>query len=260
MDNPNNYNEKLKRIKSLLKLLLLPGIKNSIDDVLEKSKNEDTEFEDIFLELLEIENINRRNNRVNRFLNQSKLPLEKSLDSFDMKRLPLKVSRQFKILLDGDFLDRNENVLIFGKPSTGKTHLLCALGLSLIHKSRRVYFTTCSFLVQELIRAKLDLKLESHLKKLGKFDALIIDDIGYVQQSREEMEVLFHLLAYRYERGSILLTSNLPFSKWDKIFHDPMTATAAIERLVHHSIIIELNIPGYRMEMAKLQKNRGYLG
>lgn len=120
-------------------------------------------------------------------------------------------------------------------------------------KGKRAYFTKCSLLVQVLLTAKHDLKLEKLLKRLSKYDALIIDDIGYVQQNREEMEVLFTLLAERYERGSVFVTSNLPFSKWEKIFKDPMTTAAAIDRLVHHSVILELNIPSYRMEKANKQ-------
>ena len=117
-----------------------------------------------------------------------------------------------------------------------------------------MYFSPCSLLVQELLIAKRDLKLSRVLKRLGRFDAILIDDIGYVQQSREEMEVLFTLLAERYERGSVMLTSNLPFSKWETIFKDPMTTAAAIDRLVHHSVILELNLPSFRLETAKQSK------
>jgi len=157
-----------------------------------------------------------------------------------------------KTLLGGDFLDRAENVLVFGQSGTGKTHLLCGLGQDLIRQhGRRIQFVTCSLLVQELLIAKRDLKLSRAIRRYAKCDALIIDDIGYVQQSREEMEVLFTLLAERYERGSVLLTSNLPFSKWEQIFKDPMTTAAAIDRLVHHSMILELNIGSYRLAAAK---------
>ena len=137
-----------------------------------------------------------------------------------------------------------------------KTHLLCAIGHSLIQQGHKVYFSTCSLLVQELLRAKRDLVLEKTLKKLAGYEALIIDDIGYVQQNREEMEVLFTLLAHRYERGSVMLTSNLAFSKWESIFKDPMTTAAAIDRLVHHSVILELNLSSYRIEAAKQRKKR----
>ena len=141
-----------------------------------------------------------------------------------------------------------------GSPGSGKTHLLSALGQELIRQGRRVAFTTCVRLVQDLLRAKQALRLSQAIKKLAYYEALVIDDIGYVQQSREEMEVLFTLLAERYERGSVLLTSNLPFSKWEAIFKDPMTTAAAIDRLVHHSVILELNIASYRVEQAKKKK------
>ena len=123
-----------------------------------------------------------------------------------------------------------------------------------MRSGRRVLFTKCSLLVQELLIAKRDLKLSRVLKRLAGYEVLIMDDLGYVQQSREEMEVLFTLLAERYERGSVLLTSNLPFSGWEAIFKDPMTTAAAIDRLVHHSVIVELNLPSYRAEQAKKAK------
>jgi len=193
----------------------------------------------------------RRANRVARLLHDSGLPLDKTLENFDLKRLPAKVSRQVRTLAEGSFLDRRENLLVFGKNGSGKTHLLSGIGHELVRAGRRVLFKTCCLLVQELLIAKRDLKLSKVLKQLARFEALIIDDIGYVQQNREEMEVLFTLLAERYERGSVLLTSNLPFGKWEQIFKDPMTTAAAIDRLVHHSVILELNIPSYRLEQAQ---------
>jgi DNA replication protein DnaC len=143
--------------------------------------------------------------------------------------------------------------------------ILKGLGIELIpngrdyHLSahdRRVLFISCSQLVQDLLIAKRDLAMSKALKKLSRYDAVIIDDIGYVQHSRQEMEVLFTFLADRYERGSLMITSNLPFSKWEQIFKDPMTAAAAIDRLVHHSVILELNIESYRMEVAKKNKSK----
>ena len=147
-------------------------------------------------------------------------------------------------------------MLAFGPPGSGKTHLLCALGQELIHQGRRVLFRPCSLLVQELLIAKRDLMLAKVLKRLSRYDVMIIDDIGYVQQSRQEMEVLFTLLAQRYERGSVMITSNLPFSQWERIFKDPMTTAAAIDRLVHHSVILELNLPSYRLEASKQRVQR----
>ena len=184
---------------------------------------------------------------------------EKTLTALDRSRLPQSVDRQLAALLEGTFLDRAENVLAFGNPGSGKTHLVCALGQELILLGRRVLFSTCSLLVQRSAGSlsKIDLTLEKELKKLDRFEALIVDDISsYVQQSREEMEVLFTLLAHRYERRSILLTSNLIFSDWERIFKDPLTTAAAIDRLVHHSVILELNVSSYRMESAK-KKQQG---
>ncbi len=157
-------------------------------------------------------------------------------------------------LRDGSFLDRRENLLVFGESGIGEEPCLCALAEQLIGQGRSMLFTTCSLLVQQLLIAKRDLRLPKMIKQLSRYEGLIIDDLGYVQQSREEMEVLFTLLAERYERGSVLLTSNLAFSKWDQIFKDAMTTAAAIDRLVHHSVIIELNVPSYRVETAKQSK------
>ena len=236
-----------------LRELRLPSFRDHYEPLARQAEQETLSYEQYLLELTNRECETRRANRIETLLRQSQLPLEKSLESFDLKRLPVKASRQIRSLTDGAFIDRCENVLAFGQPGSGKTHLLAGLSQELVRQGRRVYFSSCSLLVQELLIAKRDLKLSRVLKRLGRFDAIVIDDIGYVQQSREEMEVLFTLLAERYERGSVLLTSNLPFSKW-RIFKDPMTTAAAIDRLVHHSVILELNIASYRLENAKQSK------
>lgn len=237
-----------------LKELHLPGIRECYSDQAEAARRESLSYEDYLLSLLEHECEMRRNNRIHRFLRESQLPLEKSLSAFDRKRLPARLDSQFSVLLDGSFLPRCENVLAFGNPGSGKTHLLCALGQELIYRGYRVLFQTCGLLVQRLLQSKRDLCLQRLLKSLQKYDALIIDDIGYVQQSREEMEVLFTLLAHRYERGSVMLTSNLPFSQWELIFKDPMTTAAAIDRLVHHSVILELNLESYRLAKSRINR------
>ncbi|MBI4743382.1 MAG: ATP-binding protein [Actinobacteria bacterium] len=211
-------------------------------------------YEQYLFNLVEQECAIRRNKRIERLLRESHLPLEKNIDTFDKNRLPKKVIHQVNTLLNGEFLGYKENILVFGNPGSGKTHLVCALGHELICKGKSIYFTTCAILLQELLLAKRELKLPRVLKKLNKYNAIIIDDIGYVQQDKEEMEVLFTLLAERYERGSVMITSNLPFSKWEKIFKDPVMTTAVIDRIVHHSVILELNIPSYRMDQAKKRK------
>jgi len=235
-----------------LKELHLPAIRACFEETARHAEKETLSYEQYLLEVTERECEERQRNRIRKLLRESELPLEKSLANFDTKRLPPKVSRQLKVLLEGGFLDRKENLLIFGNPGAGKSHLLCAIAQELVAtQARKIKYATCAMLVQDLLIAKRDLRLSKMIKRLAKYSGLIIDDMGYVQQSREEMEVLFTLLAERYERGSVLLTSNLPFSKWEGIFKDPMTTAAAIDRLVHHCVILELNIPSYRMEQAK---------
>jgi DNA replication protein DnaC len=243
------------RMTACLKQLHLPAFAEHYAPQAALAGNEGWAHDRYLLGLCELELSEREQRRIQRLLTDSKLPREKTLEMFDRSRIKKTVDRQFAVLMEGDFLDRRENVLVFGNPGGGKTHLLCALGHELVRKGRAVYFVPCALLVQRLLLAKAELWLEKELKRLDKFDALIIDDLGYVQQSRDEMEVLFTLLAHRYEHRSVLLTSNLVFSKWEKIFKDPMTTAAAIDRLVHHSIILELNLPSYRMEAAKKSQN-----
>ncbi len=239
-----------------LKELHLPTFRECYQSEADLARQESLMYEHYLLELAKRECEERSHKRTARYLRESKLPLEKNIEVFDRKRLPTKINSLVDFLLEGSFVDRNENVLAFGNPGSGKTHLLCAVGQELIQQGRRILFTSCNLLVQELLIAKRDLKLARVLKKFSKYHALVIDDIGYVQQSREEMEVLFTILADRYERGSVMLTSNLPFSKWEQIFKDPMTTAAAIDRLVHHSIILELNLPSYRLEQSKKDKGK----
>jgi len=238
-----------------LRELHLPTFRESFEQLARRAEQEALSYEQYLLELANLECDDRRVRKIERLLKQSNLPLDKDLESFNVKRLPAKFARKLRTLLDGGFVDRCENVLAFGTAGAGKTHALCAVAQELIRaQQRRVYFSPCSLLVQDLLVAKRDLKLSRLLKRLAKFEVLLIDDIGYVQQSREEMEVLFTLLAERYERGSVMITSNLAFSKWESIFKDPMTTAAAIDRLVHHSVILELNLPSYRLEQAKQAK------
>jgi len=157
-------------------------------------------------------------------------------------------------LQNGEFVKRAENLLMFGRPGSGKTLLLSALGEQLVPQGHSVCFAPCAKLVQHLLLAKRELRLPQMLKKFGRFSAKIVDDIGYVQQSREEMEKLFTLIADRYERTSLLISSNLPFSKWEQIFKDQMTTAAAIDRLVHHRTIIELNVGSCALEEAQARQ------
>lgn len=243
------------RLVDHLKELRLPAFRDHYQSLAERAAKELWSYPQ-YLEALTTREVEMRTQgRIQRLAKASRLPSGKSWESFRWSRVPKIVMQQMQSLRDGSFLGRRENVLVFGKPGSGKTHALCALGEQLVLQGRSVYFASCSLLVQELLAAKRDLKLEKLVKRLAGFEALILDDLGYVQQSREEMEVLFTLLAERYERGSVLLTSNLPFSQWTQIFKDPMTTAAAIDRLVHHSVIVELNVASFRLETAKSSRN-----
>lgn len=243
-------------LEMLLKSFKLPTFAREYAAVGDTAAREGLTHPAYLLALARMEAHERADRRTLRLLEESRLPKEKSLASFDLSRLSPKARTSFNALKDGSFLDRAENVLAFGNPGTGKTHLLCALGQELVRNGRTVLFAPTFQIVQRLLAAKRDLRLPSELKKLDRFDALLLDDIGYVQQSREEMEVLFTLLAERYERRSVLITSNLVFSRWDQIFKDPMTTAAAIDRVVHHAVILELNMESYRAEAAR-QRSRG---
>jgi len=237
-----------------LRDLRMPAIREGYESAARRAAKDDLGYEAYLLDLVKQESQMREQTRIDRVLRQSKLPLEKNLSSFDLKRLPSKLVQPIRTLLDGSFVARQENVLAFGNPGSGKSHAVCAIAQELIRRSgghRKVLFRPCSLMIQDLLVAKRDLKLTRLLKRLAGFDVLVLDDLGYVQHGREEMEVLFTLLAERYERGSIMITSNLPFSKWDAIFKDAMTTAAAIDRLVHHSVILELNVPSYRLEKAR---------
>jgi DNA replication protein DnaC len=210
------------------------------------------------LHLCEAEASDRQERKRERLLRESGLPQGKTLGSLEEGQLPAKVRRQLPTLLEGGFVERAENVLVFGLPGRGKSHFLGALGRELILRhAYAVHFTPTFKLVQQLLTAKKELRLDAALKRLDRFDAVIIDDLGYVQQEREEMEVLFTFLAERYERRSVLISSNLVFSKWDQIFKDPMTTMAAVDRLVHHATILEFDNESVRAEQAKAKKSKG---
>jgi DNA replication protein DnaC len=175
--------------------LRLPSFRDHFQETATRAATENLSHLDYLSELTTLECEARREGRIRRLLSRSRLPLGKSWDSFDFERLPLNVTRQLETLRDGSFLNRRENVLLFGKPGSGKSHALCALAQQLIQQGHSMLFTTCSLLVQQLLIAKRDLRLPKLIKQFSRFEGLIIDDLGYVQQSREEMEVLFTLLA-----------------------------------------------------------------
>ncbi len=208
------------------------------------------------LEVFEAEADERGQRRTERLLKASRLPHGKTLETLDRARVPRPVFAKLDELATGAFLDQAHNVLCFGLPGRGKTHAAAALGHALAGRGHSVLFTPTFRLVQELLAAKRDLNLPRALRRLDAFELLILDDIGYVQQSADEVEVLFTLMAERYERRSILITSNLVFGDWDRIFKNPMTTAAAIDRLVHHSVILEFSGRSKRADDAESRSKK----
>lgn len=233
-----------------LRALRLPAFTLHWQEIAAKGEKEGWSFGQFLHHLSELELNERSTRRIARVLKASGLPATKTLGNLDLTKLPDKVRRALPRLCEGGFVDQGENLLVFGLPGRGKTHVVCAIGHELVRSGRTVLFSSTNLLVQRLLAAKRDLVLERELKRLDAFDALILDDLGYVQQDRAEMEVLFTLLAERYERKSVIITSNLVFSQWDQIFKDPMTTAAAIDRLVHHSVILEMTNRSVREEEA----------
>lgn len=240
----------MESLTMLLHALRLPSFAAYAEEIAAQAEREGWTFTRFLYRLTELELEERKKRRIARALKDSELLEAKTLATIKPSRFPPKAQKQLIGLCEGGFLGRGENVLVFGLQGRGKTHLVSALGHELIMRGYRVLFTATYALVQKLLVAKRDLKLEKEVRRLDGFDAVILDDIGYVQQSREEMEVLFTFLAERYERKSVILTSNLVFSEWGKIFKDPMTTAAAIDRLVHHSVIVELTGKSVRAEEA----------
>jgi len=245
------------QLEMLLKMLGLKTMLRNYEQFADKAQKQKLTYSEFLYQLAQVEADDKRNRKVGRLLKSSQLPEGKSLESFDITGQPALSKSLLRELASGDCLDRCESILVFGVPGTGKSHLSAALGREWCLRGRKVLWTTTAALVQDLLAAKRDLELNELIDKLDGFEALIIDDISYVPQTKEESDVLFVLLAKRYETRSVVITSNLVFSAWENIFKDKMTTKAAIDRLVHHGTILELvEIEGesWRERAAKLKQ------
>jgi DNA replication protein DnaC len=247
------FNSTLGTRLESLNLLAMRDVYQSLS---EKITKQQLGHLDYLEELTRIELEQRHQKSVQQLLKSAKLPRNKLLLDFDITRIPTLHSGLLKNLKSGDFIDRIENLLIFGNPGTGKSHLSIGLAREWCLQGRKCLYITAANLVQDLLVAKSKMTLSHLIKKLDRFEVLIIDDISYIPYEKAESDVLFVLLAERYEQRSIVVTSNLVFSGWQQIFKDEMTTNAAIDRLVHHATILELNSESYRIRTAKDNKEK----
>jgi DNA replication protein DnaC len=245
-----------EELQEILRSLHLSGMADTFADLALKAAKAHLSHEAFLYELAALETEQRAQRRIERHLRASRLPREKTFAALQLARFSPSIQLQLERLRTGAFVEDAVNVVAVGRPGVGKSHLAAALGHDLILQGYTVLWTTTAALVQRLLAAKRDLRLPQELAKLDHLACLILDDIGYVQQDRDEMEVLFTLLAERYERRSVILTTNLVFSEWNRIFKDPMTTMAAIDRVVHHSVILDLMaVESYRAKEAHDQQN-----
>jgi DNA replication protein DnaC len=241
-------------LRAMLRTLHLSGMADNYSDLALKAAHVHLTYETYLAEVVQCECVLREQRRIARLLRQSGLPLDKTFRTLQLDRFPLVIQQQVEHLRGGTFTADAINIVAAGKPGVGKSHLLAALGHELILQGKAVLWTSTATLVQQLLAAKRDLRLPHALARLDRYTCLILDDIGYVQHDRDEMEVLFTLLAERYERRSVAISTNLVFSEWERIFKDPMTTLAAIDRVVHHSVILDLmGMDSYRAQEASAQ-------
>jgi len=245
------------RVELLLSELRLPGLKRIWAQLAEQADKDGWPAARFLAALAEHEIADRGRRRIERHLADARLPAGKTLATFAFEAVPMLSKAQVMALAAGDlWLDRGANVLLFGPPGAGKSHLAAALGLALVENGWRVLFTRTTDLVQRLQVARRELALEAAIAKLDRYHLLILDDLAYVTKDQAETSVLFELIAARYERRSLLITANQPFGDWGKVFPDQAMTLAAIDRLVHHATILEMNVESYRRREA-LDRKRG---
>lgn len=245
------------RLTLALNDLRLPAIKAIWPDIAARADKEGWPAARFLAALAEHEIAERSNRRIQRHLDEARLPPGKTLDAFEFEAVPMISKAQIMALAAGDsWIEKGSNLLLFGPPGAGKSHLGAGLGLALVENGWRVLFARTTDLVQKLQSARRDLQLESAIAKLDKYHLLILDDITYVAKDQAETSVLFELISARYERRSMLITANQPFGEWGRIFPDQAMTLAAVDRLVHHAIILEMNVESYRRRTA-VERKRG---
>jgi len=224
----------------MLRTLKLPAVAEQVASLALKAAKANLTHEAFLYEVLQAEVAQREQHRIARLRRRAGLPPEKTFRTLQLERFPPVVRQQVERLRAGTFVADAVNVVAVGPPGVGKSHLLAAVAHELILQGHPVLWTTTATLVQRLLAAKRDLRLPQALAQLDRYPFLVLDDIGYVQHDQDEMEVLFAVLSERYERKSVGISTNLIFSDWVRIFKSPLTTMAAIDRVVHHSVVLDL--------------------
>lgn len=238
-------------LPSLLTALRLPSIARNWKRITDTADRDGWPAARVLATLLELEVAERASRRIQRHRDQSELPAGKTFATFDFAAAP-GVRKQHLLALGagGDWINNGDNLLVFGQSGTGKSHAVCAICHAIIDAGRRVLFTRTTDIVQRLQTARRELALASALDKLDKYELIVLDDLSYVHKDQAETSVLFELIAHRYERHSIAITANQPFSAWNEVFPDAAMTAAAVDRLVHHATIIEMNGDSFRKRSA----------
>jgi len=245
------------KLALLLNELRLPAIKSMWPKFAERADKEGWPAARFLAAIAEHELAERDRRRIERHLAEARLLPGKTLDTFAFDTVPMISKAQVMAIAAGDtWLEKGANLLLFGPPGGGKSHLASAIGLALIENGWRVFFTRTTDLVQKLQVARRELGLEAAINRLDRFHLLILDDLAYVTKDQAETSVLFELIGARYERRSMLITANQPFGEWGKVFPDPAMTLAAVDRLVHHATIFEMNVESYRRREA-IERKRG---
>jgi DNA replication protein DnaC len=240
----------LFELKANLKDLKLSAMVRELDTSLRQARESGIEYEELFLDLTRLEIASRAANRLKRRTREARFPLLKPLESFDLSAVPELDIRLFRELTTCEYIREHRNVIFLGKSGTGKTHMATALGLEACKNNYRTRFVTCYGLVNELIEAREERDLQRLLKRYSRYDLLILDELGYIPFSKEGSELLFQILAERHERGSVIITTNLGFADWTKVFGDPIITAALLDRLTHKAHIINCNWDSYRLRQS----------
>ena len=247
------------RLPLLLTELRLPTVARLWPEFAARADKEGWPAARLLTVLTELEMAERAQRRIQRHLQEARLPPGKTLDAFDFAAVPTLSKAHVLALAAGDsWLDKGSNLLAFGPPGSGKSHLAAALGYALVEQGYQVLFTRTTDLLQRLQVARQDLGLATAIEKLDKYDLLVLDDFSYVHKNQAETSVLFELIAARYERRSLFITANAAFGAWEALFPDKAMTVAAIDRLVHHAVIFEMNVESYRRRtaIARTKPNR----